>query len=266
MIKEGLVVVTLIITYFIYKWIISPKRQIAHYTKMFKLQNYNVAELPFKPHLTPFYDDLGKQSQANHDPYYEHKRRLVHTDIIITNALVRPNIVLMNANMIKEMMTSEKMMVLHKEKDLNQVLFSTITNGIIGLEGDDWKNRKKMLSKVFNHDFITGHIPMMINIADKVFDEVEAEWRQSNPEENGQFKVNLFDLLVMYNSQVVMSGFLGVDSLKEQLKGDPIVKATLKMTDMAFDSQSDPLILIFGGKLLNRCWRKKDKMLYDLRN
>ena len=35
----------------------------------------------------------------------------------------------------------------------------------------------------------------------------------------GKFNMELFDTMVKYTSSVVMSGFLGLDSLKEQLKG-----------------------------------------------
>jgi len=38
-------------------------------------------------------------------------------------------------------------------------------------EGIDWKNKRKVLSNVFNYDFITAHIPMMAKIADNVFND-----------------------------------------------------------------------------------------------
>ena len=120
----------------------------------------------------------------------------------MTNALVRPSLVIMNAEMIKEVTSAEKMMIMPKEKGIFEVFFSIVAKGIIAIEGSDWKHRRRLLSKVFNYDFITDHIPMMITIADKVFDEVEANHWKENPEDQKErkFTVGLFDLLVKYTS------------------------------------------------------------------
>ena len=48
----------------------------------------------------------------------------------------------------------------------------------------------------------------------------------------GKINMELFDTMVKYTSSVVMSGFLGLDSLKEQLKGDTIQNQIIKVTEM----------------------------------
>jgi len=40
-------------------------------------------------------------------------------------------------------------------------------------------------------------------------------------------KIDLIDLMILYTSSVVISGFLGMDALKEQLKGQPLAAAHL---------------------------------------
>ena len=40
-------------------------------------------------------------------------------------------------------------------------------------------------------------------------------------------------MMVRYSSSVVMSGFMGIDSMKEQLKGETIQSQLLKLSDMS---------------------------------
>lgn len=48
--------------------------------------------------------------------------------------------------------------------------------GIVMAEDQEWKKRKKILSKVFNYDFITSQIPNISVIADKVLDQFEEKF------------------------------------------------------------------------------------------
>ena len=59
-------------------------------------------------------------------------------------------------------------------------------------------------------------------------------------------KVDLTDMMVLYTSSVVISGFLGMDALKEKLKGQSIAAAHLKLIIMGMMTLKDPLVLIFG--------------------
>ena len=66
-------------------------------------------------------------------------------------------------------------MITPKVMGIYEVFYSFFKKGIIPIEKDQWKHRRKLLSQVFNFDFITSHIPMMTSIADQVFEEVEKE-------------------------------------------------------------------------------------------
>lgn len=65
--------------------------------------------------------------------------------------------------------------------------------------------------------------------------------------------------MVKFSSSIIVGSFLGFDALKEQLKGESIVEAVLKLVEKGVDGLSDPLLLIFGKKLLDRRWRKFDR-------
>ena len=77
----------------------------------------------------------------------------------------------MNESLIKEVATAEKIAVLPKVKGLYDVLFTITRKGLTRVEGDEWKHRRKLVSQVFNFDFITSHIPMMVKVANQVFQE-----------------------------------------------------------------------------------------------
>ena len=56
--------------------------------------------------------------------------------------------------------------------------------GMIGIEAEDWKHRRKLVSKVFTHEFISSHIPMMIDIANGAFEDLETKSSIDKPEPN----------------------------------------------------------------------------------
>lgn len=55
------------------------------------------------------------------------------------------------------------------EKDLESPGLSTLKDmvgsGLFLSEGDDWKKKKKILSNVFNYDFIRSKIPLIATVA-----------------------------------------------------------------------------------------------------
>jgi hypothetical protein len=56
-----------------------------------------------------------------------------------------------------------------------------------------------------------------------------------------------------------MAGFLGLDSMKDQLKGKTIQEEVIKVTDASIRMSIDPLNLLFGEKFLKLGLRKKDR-------
>ena len=49
------------------------------------------------------------------------------------------------------------------------------------VEGEKWKRRKKILSQVFNFDFIVHQMTNMITLSEKAFDKVERKYWEKNP-------------------------------------------------------------------------------------
>ena len=64
-----------------------------------------------------------------------HKTDFYKYDVVITNVLAQPNLVLMNAEMIKEITSAEKIMNLTKKMDVFEVFLSVFKKGLGNIEG-----------------------------------------------------------------------------------------------------------------------------------
>ena len=91
-------------------------------------------------------------------------------DVIVSNVLNQADIVLMNPSLIKEASSLENMVALEKVLGIYEVFYSWVKKGLVCKERDEWKHRKRILSQVFNFDFITSHVPLMVGIVNNVFD------------------------------------------------------------------------------------------------
>lgn len=142
----------------------------ARLASQFKNAGYRVLTLPYKPLGSTFMDQLSEDDVKRNDAFYSYKHHYPGVDVLVANVLNKPNIVIMNIDIIKDVMSADKMMILQKEKKLSEVFWYVFNKGLPGIEGKEWKHRRGMLSKVFNYDFITQHIPIMLTIADELFD------------------------------------------------------------------------------------------------
>ena len=91
----------------------------------------------------------------------------------------KPDVVLMNPELIMQAANSQNNMKLVKVVGIYDIFYSWLKKGIVCMQKEEWKHRKKTLSQVFNYDFITSQIPLMINVANNVFDKFEEKQKQS---------------------------------------------------------------------------------------
>ena len=96
-------------------------------------------------------------------------------------------------------------MILPKENKIIEVFFSILRKGLVAIEGKKWKHRRKLISKVFNYDFITALVPEMIELADNIFDNFENKFKKDE-----EIKVDLYKMMVTFTSSVVVSGFVEI--------------------------------------------------------
>jgi len=60
---------------------------------------------------------------------------------------------------------------------------------------------------VFSYDFVIDSIPMIVNIADQVFEDFEKAHWVNNPEdrEKGEFKLEMSNMMKNFASSVIIS-------------------------------------------------------------
>ena len=75
-------------------------------------------------------------------------------------------------NMGKEVLSAEKFQNLPKVQLSQQLLNHTIGEGLAFVEGAKWKDRRKIVSKAFNFDFLKSLIPLISEICDDNFSKL----------------------------------------------------------------------------------------------
>ena len=171
--------------------------------------------MSYNPFAPTHFASLYAAVDTKKDPFYYHKNDYAEVDVIIANILNKPDIVLANFNLIQEATTNDSIMKLHKVYGLFDAFYDLVKKSILRVEGQEWKHRRKILSQVFNFELITSQIPTMIKIADRTFEEFEVNGQviKETNDVKSQIQVNLLDIVVRYTSSVVISGFLGLNSL-----------------------------------------------------
>lgn len=71
------------------------------YEKAFTARGYKVVKLPFHLFANPYVDAWNQDAEKHRDPMYRFKNDYTGVDVIVTNNLYRPFIVLTNPSMIK---------------------------------------------------------------------------------------------------------------------------------------------------------------------
>ena len=91
-----------------------------------------------------------------------------------------------------------------------------LKRGLVFIEKDVWRHRRRILSKVFNFDFIGSQIPVMVESANLMFERFEQEYWSQHPEDKklNRIKITLYELIAKYTSTIVMAGFIGMESMK----------------------------------------------------
>ena len=72
--------------------------------------------------------------------------------------------------LIQKMLAADKMDSLHRLNPV-KLLRSLGKQGLIFVDGQEWKNSKKVLSKIFNFDFIAKQAPSIVTKSNQVFAE-----------------------------------------------------------------------------------------------
>ncbi len=87
--------------------------------------------------------------------------------------------------------------------------------GLALTEGEEWKRKRKLFSKIFNFDLVKENIEEMSQICDRYFDLFDSE----NKKDKNVIKYDVHTLSTRIFSGIMMKCFLGTDQVKDRIKG-----------------------------------------------
>ena len=127
-----------------------------------------------------------------------------------------PHVVFINLKLGREVLTADKVMILPKVSFLFRILLQKFGEGLVFVEGEKWRSRRKVISKVFTFDFLKELVPQIAEISDEIYDRMELQNKAQGVHNN--FRTDLFKLGLRLFSSVTINGFMGMNAYKEKIE------------------------------------------------
>jgi cytochrome P450 len=118
-----------------------------------------------------------------------------------------------------------------------------VFGGVIGFsEGENWRKKKRAISKIFHFDHIKANIPKINQICDRWLDKYE---KNSKSEDNkDRFEMLGFSASVF--NGVIMECFLGVDQTEEEVNGQRLEDMMVEAIVKTYVAGENPFLITFG--------------------
>ena len=135
-----------------------------------------------------------------------------------------------------------------------------VGDGLVFAEGDQWKQKRKVISQVFNFKFINSKIGDISKIClESIQKNEENCMKKGNCLSPGVYRSSIMDISGEFASEVIMQCFLGGKSSNETIDGISIAKFLIKLK-MDVNIQSASRIgTLLGSKFLKLGLRSKDQ-------
>jgi cytochrome P450 len=134
-------------------------------------------------------------------------------DFAISNILDKVVIMLINPEFIKEFHSGNTPYIYTKIEMLVAGTKAAFGEGLVFSEGEMWKNKRKLLSKVFNFDLIKENIPKIVEICNKCYEKFD----ESHKVSENKVKYNTLSMSANIFNGVIMKCFFGHDHINDQI-------------------------------------------------
>jgi cytochrome P450 len=88
---------------------------------------------------------------------------------------------------------------------------AVVGEGLVFSEAEVWKNKRRLMSKVFNFDLIKGNIAKIADICDKCYDKFDSDHKISE----NKVKYDTINLSANIFNGVMMKCFFGHDHIND---------------------------------------------------
>lgn len=169
-----LTTIALIIIVYIGLKLIRSYRFKSYYAQYAKSMGFKVYEHPYCWFNSMMFKQYKKQQKQTGDANFHYKHHLQKYDLIVSNIILNTMLEIENPQLAKEFYLKA-----------NEGYYAKYDFGIAALkrligkdsllmaEGDEWKSRRKILSSVFNYDFIISQIPKIHQITKDTLNKYE---------------------------------------------------------------------------------------------
>jgi cytochrome P450 len=100
-------------------------------------------------------------------------------DFAISNIFDKAFIVLINPDLIKEFYNGNTPYIYKKIEIVEIGTKAVLGEGLVFSEGEIWKNKRKLMSKVFNFDLIKENIPTIVEICNNCYEKFDSGYQVS---------------------------------------------------------------------------------------
>lgn len=164
-ITTAVIAVALIV--FIYLKVLKPYREFCFYKKIIS-SSYKTLVHPFSAFGIGTFGTMKRDYLKHGDSQYTLKRQYPSYQISLASFKGCTYIDLLDPPLIKEFY--EKQMDGYYIKSMNSPFVLSlkylIGNGLVFSENEEWKTKRRIMSSVFNYDFIKSKIPLIAKICD----------------------------------------------------------------------------------------------------
>lgn len=239
MLEWLLAALIILITWLVWIYILNPYRLVQYYAK----QGFTPYFYPYKGNLHFMQHDLKnfKNIYAMHQNF---AREHPNSKGIVVNVKDYVIVTIFDLKMKKAYyLNNEK--YIKRDSGVTLMLKEVIGDrNILVTEGDEWKSRRKLISKAFTFDFVKSLGPFIVLTTNVVFDETYSKKKNN--------EVNIMGMFQEITGRTFVNSFFGQDMSGIEFEGQTMTAA---LNDLLF--QYIPLgfqtfSFVFGGKCNRR--------------
>lgn len=170
MIEYATLAILLVVLYIFYRYYYQPKREIQRYKSIFEKLGYKVYVQEFSFFGLSNVDTWSKGTKLHKDAFYYERMIYPFYDISIGNIMDKVLVTIIHPDLAQEFLIGSIIFKYPKYEVLISSFKEAIGEGIVFSEGEVWKGKRKIMSKLFSFDLITKNIPEISALCDKYFD------------------------------------------------------------------------------------------------
>ena len=218
-----------------------PKRLHAHYVAAFTKAGYRVLEVPFHP--LRLISPHSKDYKLSKDPLEGYKKHYCQYDVVVHNMLHQVHFDLLHPDLLQDFLSVEKLSYYTKTVETKDLFKKVGGQGLIFSEGEEWKMKRKVLTEVFNFDFLKQLAPQIAEMADRAYDKMEGS-------SEGEIRYDVLDATIELAANVMIEGFFGQNIKEDRIEDKKVFTYLKELLGQLLSQRRTILYLMLGPKFL----------------